>query len=112
MGIQDTLKEKALLSADTAIYQLAFPVKPIAIAELLELKVRDAFDCKEFMQFSGSAEYESHFHDSLYASTDAYTKKPIFVLINDVQIDTLEEEVSLSDQSTITLIRLVPLVGG
>jgi hypothetical protein len=45
-------------------------------------------------------------------ATNAFEKNGFFILINDKQAEALDEEVVLTRESTVTFVKLVPLVGG
>lgn len=48
----------------------------------------------------------------VYIALDAFQKNGYFVLIDDKQADSLEQEVLLTASSTINFVKLTPLVGG
>lgn len=48
----------------------------------------------------------------LYAALDAFQKNGFFVLIDNKQAELLEEEVLVNNESTVSFIKLTPLVGG
>lgn len=43
---------------------------------------------------------------------EAFSRNGFIMLVNDVQVETLEEPVELREGTTITFLKLVPLVGG
>ncbi len=43
---------------------------------------------------------------------DAFVKNGYFVIVNDAQAESLDEEVLLNENSVVAFVRLVPLVGG
>ncbi len=47
-----------------------------------------------------------------YIACDAFLKNSFFMLIGNTQATTLEEEVLLTKNSTISFVKLTPLVGG
>lgn len=47
-----------------------------------------------------------------YLALDAFQKNAFFILINDRQAAGLEEEVLLTPNTTVSFIKLTPLVGG
>jgi hypothetical protein len=48
----------------------------------------------------------------IYIALDAFQKNGYFVLIDDKQADSLEQELLLTASSTINFVKLTPLVGG
>src|SRR5688572_23786872 len=48
----------------------------------------------------------------VYIALDAFQKNGYFVLIDDKQADSLEQEVLLTASSAINFVKLTPLVGG
>lgn len=48
----------------------------------------------------------------VYIALDAFQRNGYFVLIDDKQADSLEQEVLLTASSTINFVKLTPLVGG
>lgn len=52
------------------------------------------------------------FEKQSYVALDGFTKNQFFVIINDKQAESLEEEVNLSSVKEVDFIKLTPLVGG
>ncbi|MEM6264314.1 MAG: hypothetical protein AAGI38_17505 [Bacteroidota bacterium] len=48
----------------------------------------------------------------VYVALDGFTKNQFFVIINDKQAESLDEEIQLSSIKEIEFIKLTPLVGG
>ena len=48
----------------------------------------------------------------VYIALDAFTRNAFFMLVDDRQAETLEEEVRLSKSTRISFVKLTPLVGG
>ena len=48
----------------------------------------------------------------VYIALDAFQRNVFFVLVNDRQVESLDEEVLLSNTSSVSFIKLTPLVGG
>lgn len=48
----------------------------------------------------------------VFVAYDAFQKNGYFILIDDKQVDDLEQEVLVNDQTTVSFIKLTPLVGG
>lgn len=47
-----------------------------------------------------------------YVACDAYLKNSFFILIDDKQVGSLQEEMLLTKDTTISFVKLTPLVGG
>lgn len=48
----------------------------------------------------------------VYVALDAFQKNGYFVLINDIQSESLDQQVQLKQNTVISFIKLTPLVGG
>lgn len=48
----------------------------------------------------------------VFIALDAFQRNAFFVLVNDQQADSLEEEVFLTGNSSVSFMKLTPLVGG
>lgn len=48
----------------------------------------------------------------VYIALDAFLKNGFFVLIDTLQAETLEQEVQLQSNTTISFVKLTPLIGG
>lgn len=48
----------------------------------------------------------------MYIALDAFQKNGFFVLVDDLQADTLEQRVDIRPTNTVSFIKLTPLVGG
>jgi len=48
----------------------------------------------------------------LYTALDAFQKNGFFVIIDNVQAESLDDEVMLNNDSTVSFVKLTPLVGG
>ncbi|SEN44812.1 hypothetical protein SAMN05192574_103192 [Mucilaginibacter gossypiicola] len=48
----------------------------------------------------------------VYTALDAFQKNGFFVLIDNRQAESLEEEILVNNESTVSFIKLTPLVGG
>lgn len=46
------------------------------------------------------------------AALDAFEANGFFLLVDDRQVESLDDEVVLTDESTVSFVRLLPLVGG
>jgi hypothetical protein len=48
----------------------------------------------------------------VYTALDAFQRNSFFVLVDNVQAETLEQKVQLQADTTVSFIKLTPLVGG
>ena len=48
----------------------------------------------------------------VYVALNAFTKNGYFILIDNIQAESLNQAVTLSDRTSISFIKLTPLVGG
>lgn len=48
----------------------------------------------------------------VYIALDAFQKNGFFVLVDDKQVESLEEQIQLRPKMKVSFIKLVPLVGG
>nr|WKN36183.1 hypothetical protein K4G66_27845 [Tunicatimonas sp. TK19036] len=48
----------------------------------------------------------------VYLALDSFLKNRYFMLVDDVQADTLDQEITLQPDTKISFIKLTPLVGG
>lgn len=48
----------------------------------------------------------------IYVALDSFLKNQYFVLIDDAQAESLDEEIALNSQTDISFLKLTPLVGG
>ena len=50
--------------------------------------------------------------EQTYRALEAFQQNRFFLLVNDRQAESLDEEISLGDGATVSFIKLTPLVGG
>jgi hypothetical protein len=50
--------------------------------------------------------------DQFEKACDAFERNGFFILVNDRQPDSLDEELTIDQTSTVSFVKLVPLVGG
>ncbi|MFY7965221.1 MAG: hypothetical protein ACOVO1_10020 [Chitinophagaceae bacterium] len=48
----------------------------------------------------------------IYSALDAFNKNGYFVLIDNIQAESLEQMVVINDKTTVSFVKLTPLVGG
>lgn len=48
----------------------------------------------------------------IYVALDAFLKNGFFMLVDDKQVESLDQEVLVSSNTTISFVKLTPLVGG
>ncbi len=46
------------------------------------------------------------------AAIDSFRNNGFFILVDDMQVDTLEQEITITPETTVSFLKLVPLVGG
>ena len=96
---------KARVAAEVAAYNQKLPavfnglIQPIAAEKVLngfKLKKKQLIDAEKQM----------------YIALDAFQKNGFFVLVDNLQADTLEQKVEIRSDTTVSFIKLTPLVGG
>lgn len=96
---------KARVAAEVAAYNQKLPavfnglIQPTAAEKVLngfKLKKRKLIDAEKQM----------------YIALDAFQKNGFFVLVDDLQADTLEQRVEIRPTTTVSFVKLTPLVGG
>ncbi len=53
-------------------------------------------------------DWEAQYHKAL----EAFERNGFVMLVNDTQVETLDEQVELREGTTVTFLKLMPLVGG
>ncbi|WP_430815531.1 hypothetical protein [Carboxylicivirga sp. RSCT41] len=48
----------------------------------------------------------------VYVALDAFKKNGFFVLVDNLQVDSLEQQVQLKAQTIVSFVKLTPLIGG
>ena len=96
---------KARVAAEVAAYNQKLPavfnglIQPTAAEKILngfKLKKRKLIDAEKQM----------------YIALDAFQKNGFFVLVDNLQADTLEQRVDIRPNTTVSFIKLTALVGG
>lgn len=96
---------KARVAAEVAAYNRKLPavfqglIQPTAAEKVLngfKLKKKKLIDAEKQM----------------YIALDAFQKNGFFVLVDDLQADNLEQRVEIRPTTTVSFIKLTPLVGG
>lgn len=96
---------KARVAAEVTAYNQKLPavfkglIQPTAAEKVLngfKLKKKKLIDAEKQM----------------YIALDAFQKNGFFVLVDDMQADTLEQRVDICPTTTVSFIKLTPLVGG
>ncbi|MEM1120510.1 MAG: hypothetical protein AAGJ18_08665 [Bacteroidota bacterium] len=96
---------KARVATEVAAYNKKLPsvftglIQPSA-AE----KVRNGFKVKKRKLIDAEKQ--------IYIALDAFQKNGFFVLVDDWQADSLEQRVEIRSDTTVSFIKLTPLVGG
>lgn len=112
-------------------YQLIIPQETLTIAELIRLRVEnevDEYNSKLSGVFKGLVQptdterilngYQlrpKQLIDSekqVYIALEAFQRNGFFVLINNLQAETLEETITITNSTTVSFIKLTPLIGG
>lgn len=52
------------------------------------------------------------FEKQYYVALDAFQKNGYFVLVDNQQAETLDQEILVTDHTTVSFVKLTPLVGG
>lgn len=110
---------------------LQFPVARISVKELIEQRVE-----KEVFQYNSSSaerfhglvqptEFECELNDvrlrkekridvveQKCIAVEAFSRNRFFLLVNDKQLTRLDDEILITPNTTVTFLKLVPLVGG
>jgi len=63
-------------------------------------------------QKKNTARKKVDFEKQSYVALDGFIKNQFFVIINDKQVESLDQEVNLASVKDIEFIKLTPLVGG
>lgn len=96
---------KARVQAEVAIYNKKLPavfnglVQPTAAEKVLngfKLKKRQLIDAEK----------------QVYIALDAFQKNGFFVLVDDLQAETLQQKVEIRPNTTVSFVKLTSLVGG
>jgi hypothetical protein len=127
LNVRDETTTGELLKA----LELQFEVEEVTIAELITARVRQEVRehnaRRALAPFSGlvtPSQQERELNSSrkpgrrvdadaqVKVALDAFTRGQILLLVDDRQVDELEERVLLRAGSTVTFLKLVPLMGG
>jgi hypothetical protein len=110
---------------------LHFPSRITTVKEIVELRVRNevaAYNNKRGEYFQGLVQptesektingfkvtkiQQIDAEKQVYTALDAFNKNGYFVLIDNIQAETLEQQVIITDETHVSFIKLTPLVGG
>ncbi|MEO0583040.1 MAG: hypothetical protein AAF135_12530 [Bacteroidota bacterium] len=116
------------------IYQeisLEFPTQTVTVREIVTQRVRaevEKYNERKDTYFKGLVEPSEaektlngyklknrkaiDAEKQVYVALDAFQRNGYFVLINDVQAESLDQEVFLESNTEVSFIKLTPLVGG
>ncbi len=111
--------------------EMSLPAADLTLKELIALRVLkevEAYNKKQPKHFQGlvqPTEAERTLNGfklkpktlidgekQVYIALEAFTKNSFFVLVNNKQIASLDEVIPASDLTTISFVKLTPLVGG
>ncbi|MGB8698141.1 MAG: hypothetical protein WCD18_01885 [Thermosynechococcaceae cyanobacterium] len=126
-----TIQDETVMGDVIQSFTIQIPTETVTVADLIRERVYQevaAYNSKQPDQFRGliqPSDIERQLNRSAprsfkpidsekqyYVALDAFKNNRIIVLVDDKQAEQLEEEVSLTDQSRVSFIRLIPLVGG
>jgi len=126
-----TIKDKVNLGTTINEINVSFDSDQITVKDLIEARVRhevDEYNRKLPEYYSGliqPSDAEKTLNgfklkdrkkidaeQQVYVALDAFQKNLYFVLVNNKQAESLDEEVRISSSSNISFMRLTPLIGG
>jgi len=131
MALTVTIRDTTGSGKITNSIDVFFKQESITVKDLIEarvLKEVEDFNSQQPQYFNGLVQptraeqtlngYRMREHKridaekQIYIAWDAFQKNSYFVLIDDKQAESLEQEVCLTRSSTISFVKLTPLVGG
>jgi hypothetical protein len=119
------VKEEGFISKLLDPLKIEISLKPITIKELIVLKVTDEFEkiCSKDFTLSQKGQSQTQektknrsknmdLEQNVYRALEGFQKNVFFILINDNQAENLNDKIIIQENTTITFIKLMPLVGG
>lgn len=101
--VKDIITERVLQEVDA--YNKKLPLYFNGLVEPTEAeKTINGFKLKPRKVIDGEKQ--------VYTALHAFQKNTFFVLINDIQAESLEQEIELNERPLVSFIKLTPLVGG
>lgn len=126
-----TIKDKVNLGTTTNEIKVSFESESITVKDLIEARVRkevDDYNTRLPEYFRGlvqpvNAEATLNGYrikdrkpvdaeKQIYVALDAFQKNSYFVLVNNKQVDSLDQEVRISSTTNVSFMKLTPLIGG
>jgi len=108
--------------------QLEFEAEYISVQELIEARIREEISrynknvegYKRGLVLPTNLEQRLNkfkrpkidVEKQLYVALEAFQKNGFFILVDDEQVETLEQKVLVNETTTVSFIKLTPLVGG
>lgn len=126
-----TVHDETVIGKVLNTYQLTTPRETLTVADLIRLRVKNEvadYNCRLPDTFNGLVQptdtervlngYQLRYkrlidsEKQVYIALDAFQKNGFFILVNNRQAETLEEEITIADSTTVSFIKLTPLIGG
>lgn len=126
-----TIKDETFAGKILNELQLEFACEKVAVKDIIAARVQNevqAYNSKLPEYYNGLVEPSEaektlngyklktnkliDAEQQVYTALDAFMKNGYFVLIDNVQADSLEQEVLLTKDTVVSFIKLTPLVGG
>lgn len=126
-----TVNDETAIGRVLNTYQLITPRETLTVADLIRLRVENEvadYNRRLPDTFNGLVQptdtervlngyqlRDKRLIDSekqVYIALDAFQKNVFFILVNNRQAETLDEEIFLTDATTVSFIKLTPLIGG
>jgi len=130
-----TVRDKAIGGGNEKEFSLLFPSNSITVRELIETRVKHEVDdynaklgdesspifrglvqpndsevaingCK--LKAPRAVDFQAQFESAI----QGFQQNQIFVLVNDKQCESLEEQIEVKPETVVIFLRLLPLVGG
>jgi len=126
-----TIKDETFSGNVLYEQQLEFTTQKVSVQEIITQRVEKEvarYNAKPKLDFQGLVvptfmeekvnQYQTKkrpkidVEKQVYVALDAFQKNGYFLLVNDIQLERLDQEVILNEDSKISFIKLTPLVGG
>src|SRR5438552_2339408 len=124
--IQLTISDQTTAGETTGACVLDVLTEKITVRELIRSRVYQEVQDhnvrkRQDQEFRGlvtpkdatrGARREINFKEQFSKACDAFERNGFFILVDEKQAETLDEEITLHHHSLLTFVKLVPLVGG
>lgn len=129
--IQILIQDEQLNGTITNQFELSFDSEITTTRAIIELRVKqevERYNEKKNSAFNGLVQPKHQdiilnartpkqqpkvdAEQQIYIALDAFQKNGYFILVNNQQLEDLDELITLTPQTTISFIKLTPLVGG